>query len=214
MLAMFLMLTCAVSLTLHEVIPVTIYKRHPDIELVSPIYFCAGGAYYEYRVERVDKGVVMKFDFRFDLDRDEPGSILMYEIRKKGHAISDHQSGTDTIYTKAIENASKMTQLLVFWKIKQHEDSESSVILVEYDNELFLNEDKLAQLYENVNDMPYDCYKCTWSMCNNTTLDAKPWTIRRTDPRLMIEISIGFNEHDNIRPTWIDPERRVSSLII
>jgi hypothetical protein len=85
----------------------------------------------------------------------------MYKIRRKENIGSDHQSSINTIYATVIEEASKMTRLLVFWKAKHHKEPETNVMLVEYDNELVLNEDKLAQLYENINDVPYDYHKRT-----------------------------------------------------
>jgi hypothetical protein len=47
---------------------IAVHNEYPDIELVSPVYFCAGGTYYEYPVEKKDKGIMMKFDFRINLD--------------------------------------------------------------------------------------------------------------------------------------------------
>jgi hypothetical protein len=211
MLVIFLTLTCTVSLILHETMAMTVQNRYSDVELVSPIYFCAGGTYYEYPVEKKDKGVMMKFDFRINLDQDVSGGILMYEIRRKGNIGSDHPSNNDTTYATVIEEASKMIRLLVFWKIKQHEDPGAGVILVEHDNELVLNEDKMAQLCENVNDMPSDNYRYMWSMGNNTELSIRRETFWRKYLELEIEIFKGFRDEDNTRPMWIDSERQVQS---
>jgi hypothetical protein len=209
---MFLMLTCTASHTLHKVMAVTVHNKYSDIELVSPVYFCSGGTYYEYPIEETNKGVIMKLDFRFDPNQDESGGILMYEIRRKGNIRFDHRSDIDTMYVKAIEYASKMMRLLVTWKMKHLEEPKVNVILIEYDNELVLNEDKLAQLYENVNVISCDSY--TWSMYSNMALKTKCEAVWRTGLELKIEISKGFRYEDNIRPMWIDAERQVQLKMV
>jgi hypothetical protein len=205
------MLICTVSLTLHETMAMTVHNEYPDIELVSPIYFCAGGTYYEYPIERTDKGVKMKLDFRINPDQDESGGILIYEVRRKENIGSDHQSSNDIIYATVIEEASKTTRLLVFWKIKQHGDPKASVVLVEHDNELVLDEDKLARLCKNVNDIPYDRFRDRWSIFNNIELAIWCRPFWREELKLKTEIFKGFRDEDNIRPMWIDSERQVQS---
>jgi hypothetical protein len=185
----------------------TISNRHSDIELVSPVYFCAGGTHYAYPVEQKDKGVAMKFDFRFDPDQDESGGILMYEIQRKENAKSNQPS-------KIIEEAPKTIRLLVIWKTKHLKEPKLSVILVEYDNKLVLNENKLAQLYEKFNDIPANYYRNTWLMWDNITLDESRKLLWHTSFELEIIISKGFRGSDIIRPMWIDSERQVLSLII
>jgi hypothetical protein len=188
---------------------VTIHNKYPDIELVSPVYFCAGGAYYEYPVEKTSVGVMMTFDFRFDPDQGASGGILMYEIRKKEDIISDFQSSIDTIYAKTIEEASKMMRLLVIWKTEHLEEPRANAILVEYDHGLVLDEDKLAKLYRNVNDIPYDRYRYAWSMRKNTILEIRRELVWEKGLELGITISGRFRDQNTIRPMWIDSERQV-----
>jgi hypothetical protein len=214
MLMIFLVLTCTISLTLHKVMNMTIHNRHSGIELVSLAYFCAGGTYYEYPAGKTNIGVMMIFDFRFDPDQDTSGGILIYEIRRKGNEISDLQSNVDPIYTKAIEEASKMMRLLVIWKTKHLEEPKANAILVEYDNRLVLDEDKLAQLYGNVNDIPYDRHRCTWSIYSNTALVIRCKVAWKESLRLDVDISYKERDSNAIRPMWIDSERQVPSLII
>jgi hypothetical protein len=193
-----------------------IHNQYPDIELVSPVYFCVGGTYYEYPVEETNKDTVMKFDFRFDPDKDESGSILMYEIRRKEHVVSDHQSSIDTIYTKVVEEIPRPMRLLLIWKIKHLEDEEPnlSVVLVEHDTELVLNEDKLALLYENVNYIPTNYFRSTWLICDNMVLAERHDVLWHTYLDLKVTISKGFGNKDAIRSIWIDSERQVLFLII
>jgi hypothetical protein len=213
MLMIFLVLTDTVSLTLHKVMAMTVHNEDPDIELVSPVYFCTGGTYYEYPVERSDVGVMIKLDFRFDPDQDESGGALMYEMRRKGSIESDRQASIEPIYAKVIEDASKMMRLLVIWKIKYNEEPKSSVILVKYGNEFVLNEDKLAQLYNKVNVIPINCYESTWLIRDDTVPEVMRKVVWRRNHELEIIVSKGFRDSDTIRPMWIDSERQVSPLI-
>jgi hypothetical protein len=116
-LAIFLILMCITSLTLHEVMNVTVHNQYSDIELASPVYFCNCGTYNEYPIERTSNGITMKIGFRFGLDK-LPGGILMYELQRKGNTKSDHRSRgnakslrpprTDITSTNAVEDTSKM----------------------------------------------------------------------------------------------------------
>jgi hypothetical protein len=151
----------------------TVYNQYSGIELASPIYFCNHEKHYEYPVERTRAGSVMRTEFRFDPDQDEPGGILVCKVRRKSNATSDRQTSVDTIYARVIEEAANMMLLLVTWKIEHLDEPKVNIILVEYDNELVLNEDKLAQLYDKNNVIPFKCNRfrgTTWLMCGDAKI--------------------------------------------
>jgi hypothetical protein len=132
---------------------------------------------------------------------------LMYEIRRKRNRRSDHQSSINTAYAKVIEEASKMTRLLVAWKIDRSGGSKVRIILVECDDKLVLNEDKLAQLYKRVNDIPSGYHAITWLMCDNTVLETTYEIEQKTGIELEITISEGDKDENTKSALWIDPER-------
>jgi hypothetical protein len=199
------MFICAVSLTLHETMDVAVHNRYPDIGLVSPVYFCSCGTCYEYPVKRTNTDVVVKIGFRFDIDQNEPGGILMYKVQRKSDTRFDRQSSTNTIYAKAIEEASEMMQLLITWKIKHFEESKVNIVLVEYGNELVLNEDKLVQLYEN--DIPSEDNPFKWLMYDNTVLAARHELVRKTGFESRITVYEGVKDERTMKPMWIESER-------
>jgi hypothetical protein len=205
---MFLIFTCIVSLALHKTMVMTVYNQYPGIELVSPIYFCNRGTCYEYPVKRTGTDAMMKIDFRFDPTQDEPGGILIYEMQRKGNARSDHQS------SQVIENALKMIRLLIIWKMKRSGRPKVNTILVEYDNEFVLNEDKLVQLYNKMDIISSNYYKSTWFICDHVVLGAKYEVVRKEGLELNITISQGIENQNIIKPMWIDSKRQVSSLIV
>jgi hypothetical protein len=198
---------CTVSLTLHKTMIMTVHNQYPDIELISPVYFCNRGKRYRYRIKRVHDNVLMKIGFRFDFDQDVPRGILMYTIRRKSNIRSDHQSSVDTISTKVIEEALKMTRLLVTWKIEHLKEPKVNIILVEHDNELVLNEDKLTRLCEKVNNILSGRNSSVWLMCGNTALTVTHEVVRKTGLELKITVSQGVGNLDAIRPMYIDSER-------
>jgi hypothetical protein len=207
MSVMSLRLMYTASLTLHRTMTMTVNNWYPDIRLASPMYFCNGGIYYEHPVRRAYAGAIMMIDFRLDLDQDASNGILIYELQRKENAESDQQSSVDTIYTKVIEEASKMMRLLITWKIKHLEEPKVSIVLVECDNELVLNEDKLARLYDKVNAISSEYSnpsRRTWLMCDNTALGIM-YVVE--DLELKITISEVSRERDAIKLMWIDPER-------
>jgi hypothetical protein len=205
----FLILTCTASLTLHKTSNVTIQNQCPDIELVSPIYFCDGGTYNEYFVERTNVSSMVKIDLRFSLDK-LPGGILMYKVQRKGNTKLDHQSHTDTTSIEAVEDASKMMRLLVAWKIESSDKLRARIMPVEHSNELVLNEDRLAQLYEKIDGQSYRRYsffKSTWLVYDNTVLKVTYEAVQKEDFELKITISEGAKGEDTMKPVWIDSIR-------
>jgi hypothetical protein len=218
MLAIFLILMYTVSLILHGAMDVTIYNRYSDIRLASPIYFCNCGTYYEYPIERTKLGTMMKIGFRFDLDQDEPGGILMYEVQRNRNAKSDHQPNTDITSTESVEDTSKMIRLLVAWKIEHSLESNVRILLIEHRNELVLNEAKLEHLYNKVNDIPSGAYVllhryrhdfpyCTWLICDNTVMGVAYTAERKVGLELMIGILEGAKDEYTKSALWIDSER-------
>jgi hypothetical protein len=194
-----------VSLILHRTLDVTVDNQYSDIELISPVYFCNCGTYYEYPVERTDVGVIMKTGFRFGLGK-LSGGILMYEIRRKGNIRSNHQSDIDTMHAKVIEDASKMIRFLVIWKIECYKEPKVNVILVENDSELVLNEDKLAQLCDKVNNIPSSYYSSTW-LTYDTMFVIRHVVMQKEGIELEITISKEPLSLSIMRPMWIESER-------
>jgi hypothetical protein len=200
---------CTVSLTLCGAMDMTIYNHYSDIELVSPIYFCNNGTYNEYPVERTNTGAVMNIGLKFGLDK-LPGGIVIYEIQRKGDIEPDHQSSTDTTSTKLVEDTLKMMRLLVVWKNKHSGKPIVHIVLVEHSNSLVLDEDKLAQLYNKMDDQfsrNYDSFQSTWLVYDDTALIATYEVVQKEDLGLKIDISQGVESEDTMRPMWIDSER-------
>jgi hypothetical protein len=202
---------CTVSFILHGTMDVTIYNQSFNIELIPSVYFCNCGTYYEHPVKRMDAGV-MKTDVRFDLDQEESGGILVYEIQRKGRF--DHQSN---IATKVIEEALKMVRLLITWKFKRFGESKVNIMLVEYDDKLVPNEDKLAQLYGKLAVILSKCYDPhinTRLMYDNIAIGPICEVVWKEIPELKITISERATNKYTMKPMWIDSGRQVSFLII
>jgi hypothetical protein len=192
-----------VSLTLD----ITVHNRYWDIELTSSVYFCNCGTYYEHPIKITYVGAIMKISFGFNPNQDESGGILMYKVQRKENTASDQPFNIDTI-TEMNEETSEMTQLLITWKIKHPGKPRANIMLVEY-NEPILNEDKLVQLYNGMNDIfsGYSPSGCTWLMRDGTTL-VTTYEVKGTG--LEIIISRGSESVYTMKPMWINPKRQVS----
>jgi hypothetical protein len=130
---------------------------------------------------------------------------------KKGNIKSDYQTSTEVV-----EHIPKMMRLLVTWKTKRSKELRVYTVLVEHDNELVWNEDKLAQLYDKINEQlsrRCDAPKSTWLVCDNTVLEVTYEVLWKVDPELKITISKGIKDWNTRPALWIDPERQVSSLM-
>jgi hypothetical protein len=160
MLVIFLMLIYLISLTLHKTMIMTVHNQYPYIRLTSPVYFCNHGIYYEYP-KRTNASTMMKIGFSFDPEQDVSGGILMYKVQRRRNTRSNRRSSIDPIYAKVIKETLKTIRLLIIWKIERSGQLKANIMLVEYDKELVLNEDRSAQLYEKIFVMPsnhYDVY--------------------------------------------------------
>jgi hypothetical protein len=165
---------------------VTVRDRHPDIELVSPVYFCNHKIYSEHFVERTDTSIMMKTVFRFDPSQDESGGILTYKVQRKSGARSNYPM-INTTHAR-VENAIKIMRLLITWRIKHLGRPKVNVVLVEYDHEIVLNKDKLVQLYK-VNDILSGHDLSRWLMYDTTALKTEHEVVRNEGPKLKIIIS-------------------------
>jgi hypothetical protein len=208
------MLMHVISLNLYKALNVIVHNQHLDIKLLSPVYFCNHGTYHEYPVKRTDDGVMMKTGFRFDPEKDKPSGMLMYQVKRKGNAVFSLQPSIDTIYTDIIKETSKMMRLLVTWRCKHFEEPEVRIVLVEYDDESILNEDKLAQLYDKIDTMLPNHYRCTWLVDDNAALKAAYKAVQKEDLELKITISKELEYLSSTKPMWVDPERQVPFLTI
>jgi hypothetical protein len=81
MLVIFSMFTRTISLTLYKPMIITVKNQHPDIKLVSPVYFCNCGSHYEYSVKKM--GCTATMSFRLGFDQAEPGGIFTYKMKRK-----------------------------------------------------------------------------------------------------------------------------------
>jgi hypothetical protein len=137
----------------------------------------------------------------------------MCELQRKRNTNSNHQPNTDTTSTEAVEDVSKMTQLLVTWKVKNFEMHKVNVVLVEHDRSLILSEDKLMQLYDKVNAIPSKYYNRKWLIYDGTVLEATYEVVQKEGLELKIVISEGVEHRYTMKPLRINSERQVSSLM-
>lgn len=202
-----LCLCYTISYTLYKAMTMNIHYKYSDIELASPACLCNRGTYYEHPIERTNTDTVIKLDFRFDLDQDEPSGILMYNVQGKRKTRFNYSSSINTIYTKTIEEVLKMTRLLITWKMKHSESPEVNAMLVEYDNKFVLNEDTLAQLYDKVNEIPATHIHSggPWLMYDNIALRVMSKVVQKTDLELSITVFKTLEDTHTEGRTWIEP---------
>jgi hypothetical protein len=210
-LVTFLMLICITSLTIHRTIDVTVHNQCPNIELISPVYFYNCGAHYEHPVERIYYSAILKTTFSLDLDQDEPGGILMYKMQRKRNTWSNYRSSIDLI---CAEDISEMMRLLVIWKIRRSEEPKVNIVLVENGDELVLNEDELAQLYDKVDNIFFNYYSRRWLTCNNKVLETTYRVVHEEGLELRITISQGVKYWNAIKSMWINSKRQVLLVIM
>jgi hypothetical protein len=192
---------------------ITVYNQHPNIELESPVYFCNRGKHYKHHVERTDAGTIMNIDLKFDIDQNELGGILIYEVRKGESIRLDYQSIINIMAAKIIEEATKMMRFLITWRIKRFGQPKVNTMLIDCAEESVLDEDKLAQFYDKMDfSLSRYCGR-RWLMYDNTILREEYDVIQEEGIELKVNISQEAEDEDTIRPMWIDSTRQVSPLM-
>jgi hypothetical protein len=167
---------------------VTINNQCSNIELTSPVHFTKDTTCYIRFPQQVDSKSEMKVKFKTGIDRDTFGGVLLYRLQRKN-------------------DVSISTQLLVIWGWNSYKKLYSRVRLIEHENTLVWNEDKLKMLYDVYNsqyNMDFD--KREWLLNDNTKLETRCETSRGG-----LEMNIIISEEKDLslprNPLWVDSKR-------
>jgi hypothetical protein len=199
-LSILIVLMYTVSLPIRPSFKLNIYNRCLNVGLASPVCITSD----ELECHRVPDyeactGGTMRSCFVIKSD-DESYGVLMYKLqRKRTHKSAEISKDTSSI-----------AQILVVWRISESKELYTNVLLVEHDNSLIWNEDKLNKLYHKNHDWlkEYtDTTSDTWLVDNDivlkTTFSVKDL---KGNPELNISIS-EENDDYTIRPLCVDLER-------
>jgi hypothetical protein len=188
----FFVLICVVRLILQLPI-LNIYNKCQDVNLTSPVYFIHGGKCHTVPNQKIDVNAVMSNLFVFDSRCDILEGALIYRVQRRWHIEPDELRGTE---------------LLVTWHVDHAEESHVRALLIEHNEELDWNEDKLRVLHQKCW-QPLDAW--VDPIGNNWLLHNLP--VLATSVKIMNggyrwDISISEGMEDNVkRPLWIDAER-------
>jgi hypothetical protein len=180
---------------------VTIDNRCSNIKLTSPIHFTKNTTCHVHFPQKVDSRNMTKVNFMTGIDEDTFGGALLYHLQREDNNESVHQFDAD-------KNVSTNTQLLVFWRCELNEFY-SFAVLIEHENTLIWNEDKLEEFY-HIYDRQYNIgFTFDWkifSLNDNTTLKVK---CRQTHGgfKMNIFISEEKKQRQPVKPLWIDSNR-------
>jgi hypothetical protein len=163
-----------------------------NIELTSPVYFARDAMCHIPFPQHVNSKSITKVNFITGVDRDIFNGALLYRLQWK-------------------DDASTSTQLLVIWGYRPvmfySHMLYSHAWLIEHENTLVWDKDKLKMLYEKYGDYWYKDYNLAiWLLNDNTELQT------------YCEVSYGgygmemtISEYEGIlfpvKPLWVDPSR-------
>jgi hypothetical protein len=190
-------LTYVISLTLQSPISLNIHHQYKNISLISPIYFIHGGRWDVIPNSEIDVDAVMRNHIELDSDQDIIEGALIYNIQRR-HVESD----------KPTQNESKYIQLLVAWRVEHTKVLHVRTLLVEHDNELDWDEDKLRRLHQkhwhSLNTL-VSPIETNW-LLDDTTVLAMTIKVMNGDYRWDVFISEGIKNNVK-RPFWINAKR-------
>jgi hypothetical protein len=196
------MLIYIISLTLRSTVDMVIDNQCSNVRLTSLVYFTKDATCHIRFPQQVDSKSMMEVNFRTGLDRSKFGGALLYYLQREDNETGN-RSNTD-------KDASTSTQLLVIWGFNSDEEPYFCACLIEHDNTLVWNEDKLKRLYhiydsQNNIELVFDWEG--WLLDDNTKLQ----TVRESSYKRGFKRKITISEEKDLlsprKPLWINPSR-------
>jgi hypothetical protein len=180
-----------VSLTLQSAIDMTINNNY-NIDLTSLVYFTKDVTCHPQFPQQINPKSIVKVKFVTGVDQSIFGGVLLYHLPRE-----------DDTFTN--------TQLLVIWGYR-HTKYHSHVLyshawLIEHENTLVWDKDKLKMLHDKYYDQWYTDYDMgPWLLKDNTKLN-----IEYKSSRGGFEMNIIISEEKRYlsyrKPLWVDPNR-------
>jgi hypothetical protein len=187
LMLIYSLLIYIISLTLQSIMNVTMNNRCTNIELVSPAYFIKDTTYHMHLPQQVDSRSIMKAKLKAGISQDAFGGILLYLLQWK-------------------EDASTSIELLMIWGCKSSR-LYSHVRLIEHENTLVWDKDKLKRLH-NLYNSQYNINfnRREWFLNDGTKLKTECETSYGG-----LEMNITISEEKDLlshkKPLWVDPKR-------
>jgi hypothetical protein len=190
------------------VLPVLIHNQCSNFELVSPVYFGHNTICLKFPSQKVDANTATRASFGQNITKSKFVGVLIYKLQRKGSLKSD----VDNI---SKEGSPTDIQLLVIWEPKSWRGLFLRVLLIEHNNTITWNEDKLSELYSMQHALlnkrhctkTYLFKKCTftedaWLLDDATMLMTRSkWT--EEGDIFEIIISEETRKYDYAEPLWI-----------
>jgi hypothetical protein len=183
----------------------TINNQCSCIELTSPMYFIKDATCHIHLPQQVNSKGKMKVDFITGVNRDTFGGVLLYHLQRKESDESNDRSDIDGV---SIKDTSTSSQLLVIWGRKS-DCLYSHVYIVEHENTLVWNEDKLERLY-HIYDSQYKAYfilvQEEWLLDGKTMLKT---VCKSSHGGFKMDVIISEDKYSfsPIKPLWVDSNR-------
>jgi hypothetical protein len=190
-----------------EALHINICNLHPSIELTSPVY-CSNSTCHVPPSQQTYVGTAST-SFGIDHNQKVIEGVLLYKLRRKYTTRTDNYLNNVTAPIKDTN-----TYLLAIWNIKDDYHS-FSACLIEFTDDLTLNEDKLWALYQE------HCYvfywfppdlSSSWLLYGDSAMKITCYMTYRSDYKLDIIISEGTREYFIMEPKKINPKRLVLLL--
>jgi hypothetical protein len=165
--------------------------------LVSPEYFGSNIVWDIVPNQKVDVNTMTRTIFEENTSERGFTSVLTYKLRRKG----SFESNEDNVST---ENTSTSSQLLVIWRSDSQYECSIHVLLINHDNTITLNEDKVKELnYPSLTLLRNGhIVKNTWLLDYEAVLmTTSKWEKRIR--KIEITISEGTEENDFMEPLCV-----------
>jgi hypothetical protein len=186
-----------ISLELQSAMDVTIHNQCTNIELTSLVYFTKDTMHCGHIPKQANSKRSMHVKVPINLDTF--GGVLLYHLQRK-----ENDKTTST-----------STQILVIWG-RSSDWFYSNVYIVEHENALDWNKDKLERLYDEYDSQYYvrsniDMYE--WLLDDNIMLKTTCES-SHGDLKMQVIISEEIYLDRPIKPLWIDANRQVPTLFM
>jgi hypothetical protein len=198
---------CTVSFD-KEALNITIHNLHPDLVLMSPVYFSNGATCHVFPSQQTNTGTTMEASFGIIFKQEDFKGALLHKLQRNYSTRTNNQSNSCTTF---IKHTTTNVYLLIVWDVGDYFHN-FYIRLIECDDDFILDEDKLLSLYWKYDyrlHVKYESDLITWLIHRDSVIKTRFSITYGSDYKLNIIIFEGTWIYNTEEPIKIDPKRLV-----
>jgi hypothetical protein len=200
------------TVSIDNVLVITIHNQYPGLVLTSPLYFSNGTMCYVSPSQQIGTNDTMHAIFGIDSKQKGSKCALLYKLQRSYINITENQSNSNIA---SIDDIALDIHLLVILDVKD-DYHRFCACLIYSTNDFTWDEDKLWKLCDSCNKQLYWTYEynvITWIVKNDIRIKTKCYITYGSDHNVDIIMPERALEHSTWKPVQI-PKRWLVLLLL